>query len=213
MNNLLAYTPSALLALASFASVSSITPGPNNLMLLYSGARFGFKRTVPHLIGINIGVSVMVILCCMGIATLFLQLPMAKTALKIFGCAYMLWLAYKLWQSGALPSNEILENSNKGTAKPLTFKQAAMFQYINPKAWMMCLTVPAAYLPQTGSISANTAIAALVFGVMNLLCITTWIQGGVMLQKLMHKPVLAKIINGVIVLMTIYCAVAVWLPQ
>ena len=213
MNDLLQYTPAALLALATFAFVSSITPGPNNLMLLYSGARFGFKRTVPHWMGINIGFVVMLILCCLGIATLFLQLPMAQTALKVLGCAYMMWLVYKLWQNGALPSSETLEKSTTGAAKPLTFMQAAIFQYVNPKAWMMGLSVPAAYLPQTGSIVANTAVAALVFGVINLLSMTTWVQGGVTLQKLMHKPVLAKIINGAIVLMTVYCAVAVWLPQ
>lgn len=212
MNNLLQYTPTALFALASFAFVSSITPGPNNLMLLYSGAQFGFKRTVPHWMGINIGFCMILALCCLGIATLILQLPIAQIVLKILGCLYMLWLAYKLSKNGALTSSKILDKNNTDTAKPLTLMQAAMFQYINPKVWVMALTVPAAYFPPVGSIIANTVMAVVVFGVINLLCMTTWVQGGVMLQKLMRQPILAKTINAAIVLMTVYCALAVWLP-
>ena len=212
MTDLLQYTPTALLALASFAFVSSITPGPNNLMLLYSGARFGFNKTIPHWMGINIGFVVMIILCCLGIATLFFKLPMAQTALKVLGCAYMLWLAYKLFINGALPNDAALDKSNarKDSAKPLTFMQAAMFQYVNPKAWMMGLTVPAAYLPNNGHIVINTLVASVFFTVVNLVCCGMWVQGGVTLQQLMHKPKLAQWINWIIVAMTIYCAAAVW---
>jgi threonine/homoserine/homoserine lactone efflux protein len=211
MNDLMQYTPAALFALASFAFVSSITPGPNNLMLLYSGARFGFARSVPHWLGIGVGFAVMIALCCLGIATVFLRLPMAQTALKTIGCAYMLWLAFKLWKNGALPSADTLnEVSNAKRARPLTFIQAALFQYVNPKAWMMGLIVPAAYLPHTGSIWVNTVLAVLLFILINLACMSTWIQGGAVLQKLMHLPVLARVVNGVIVVMTVYCAVAVW---
>ena len=214
MTDLFQYTPTAFFAMASFAFVSSITPGPNNLMLLYSGARFGFNKTIPHWMGINIGFVVMIILCCLGIATLFFKLPMAQTALKVLGCAYMLWLAYKLFINGALPNDAALDKSNarKDSAKPLTFMQAAMFQYVNPKAWMMGLAVPASFLPTSGSIWINTLVAALVFGVINLLSMTVWVQGGVTLQTLMHKPNLAKAINILIVLMTLYCAASVWFP-
>lgn len=213
MDSPLQYTPTILFSLGSFAFVSSITPGPNNLMLLYSGARFGFKSTIPHWMGVNIGFCMMLALCCLGVATLVLRLPSTQTVLKILGCSYMLWFAYKLWRNGALPSSVILHKNNKNTAKPLTLKQALIFQYINPKAWVMGLTVPAVYLPPAGSILANTIVSVVVFGVINLCCMSIWVQGGVMLQKLMHQLILAKFINTVIVLMTVYCAIAVWLPS
>lgn len=213
MNDWFHFTAASLSALLMFSLVSSITPGPNNLMLLYSGARFGFNHSLPHLLGVSLGFGFMLILCCLGVAAVFWQIPHAQDALKIAGCAYMLWLAYKLWKNGALPANgELPDAKNKGAAKPFTFMQAALFQYVNPKAWMMGLAVPASFLPTSGSIWGNTLVAALVFGVINLLSMTAWVQGGVTLQTLMHKPNLAKAINILIVLMTLYCAASVWFP-
>lgn len=211
MNGFPHYTTAAIITLAYFAFVTSITPGPNNIMLLHSGARFGFKKTLPHWMGINIGFTVMVVLCCLGVASLLFRVPAAQTVLKILGCAYMLWLAYKLWVGGALPSEATMQNATATEkAQPLTFTQAALFQYVNPKAWMMGLTVPSTFLPHTGPVLSNTMVAALVFGMINLACMSVWVQGGVALKALMHKPVLAKIINLLIVLMTVYCAVSVW---
>ena len=212
MNDWFHFTAASLSALLMFSFVSSITPGPNNLMLLYSGARFGFNHSLPHLLGVSLGFGFMLILCCLGVAAVFWQIPHAQDALKIVGCAYMLWLAYKLWKNGTLPANgELPDAKNKGAAKPFTLMQAALFQYVNPKAWMMGLTVPAAYLPNNGHIVVNTLIASAFFTVVNLFCCGTWVQGGVTLQKLMHKPKLAQWINWIIVAMTVYCAAAVWL--
>ena len=217
MGNFFYFTSASLLALIGFAFVSSITPGPNNLMLLYSGARFGAPRTLPHLLGVSLGFGLMLALCCFGIAGVFWRVPHAQDALKIAGCAYMLWLAFKLWKNGALPAADALaepilkHNRNAASARPMTFIQASLFQYVNPKAWVMGLTVPAAYLPDNGHIWLNTAIATAVFIIVNFLCCSTWVQGGALLQKLMHRPTLARGINGAIVLLTVYCAVAVWL--
>ena len=212
MTDLFHFTAAGVSALLVFAFVSSITPGPNNLMLLYSGARFGFGKSFAHLLGVNLGFGLMLALCCLGVAGIFWQVPHAQDVLKIAGCAYMLWLAFKLWKNGALPADgELPEAQNKGAAKPMTFMQAALFQYVNPKAWMMGLSVPAAYLPSDGHVLINTAIATILFTIVNFFCIVPWVQGGVMLQKLMHRPVLARAINAVIVAMTVYCAVAVWL--
>lgn len=211
MNTLYNFTAASMSAMMIFAFVSSITPGPNNLMLLYSGARFNFNRSIPHLLGVSFGFGFMLALCCIGVAGVFWKIPHAQDFLKVVGCLYMLWLAYKLWKNGALPaSGDLPEAGNKGAAKPMTFLQAAMFQYVNPKAWVMGLTVPAAYLPNDGHILINTAVAASVFTVINLFCCGTWVQGGALLQKLMHKPQLALIINLSIVAMTVYCAAAVW---
>ncbi|TDR31993.1 LysE family translocator [Hydromonas duriensis] len=212
MNELFHFSIASLSALMMFAFVSSITPGPNNLMLLYSGARFGFRHSLPHLLGVSLGFGLMLLLCCLGVAGLFWKIPHAQDALKIAGCAYMLWLAYKLWLNGALPRDGDLPTAqNKGSARPMTFVQASLFQYVNPKAWVMGLTVPAAFLPNDGHLLISTLVATIIFVCINLLCCGSWVQGGALLQKLMHKPTLARLINGVIVVMTVYCAVAVWL--
>jgi threonine/homoserine/homoserine lactone efflux protein len=95
MNELFQYTPAALLVLASFAFVSSITPGPNNLMLLHSGARFGFEKSMPHLLGVSIGFGLMLFLCCIGVAAVILKVPYAQLILKTLGCSYMCGCGYR----------------------------------------------------------------------------------------------------------------------
>ena len=206
------YTFAALLALTTFAFVTSITPGPNNIMLLHSGARFGFRLTVPHMLGVSIGFTLMIFLCCIGIAAVILRYPLSNWALKIIGCAYMLWLSYKLWRNGSMPNPTINTPSadERFRAQPLTFTQAALFQYVNPKAWMVALTIPAAYLPKSGSLWLNSVLIAALCLLINLPSISVWTRGGQMLQALLHRPKLAYWINHLIVLMTIYCAISVW---
>ena len=201
-----------LLSLIAFAWITCVTPGPNNIMLLHSGARFGFRLTVPHMLGVSIGFTLMIFLCCIGIAAVILRYPLSNWALKIIGCAYMLWLSYKLWRNGSMPNPAINTPSadERLRAQPLTFTQAALFQYVNPKAWMVALTIPAAYLPKSGSLWLNSVLIAALCLLINLPSISVWTRGGQMLQALLHRPKLAYWINHLIVLMTIYCAVSVW---
>lgn len=210
------YTLAGLIAMATFAFVTSVTPGPNNIMLLHSGARFGFKRTIPHMIGISTGFAVMIFLCCIGVAAVVLSFPATDWALKIIGSIYMLWLTWKLWKNGAVPQNispdgNLPDAQNKNAAQPMTLMQAALFQYVNPKAWMMALTLPAVYLPKSGSLWVNTLIACVVCAVINIASVSVWARGGEMLQDFLHKPHYAKIANMAIVLMTLYCALSVWM--
>lgn len=206
------YTYAELLALSTFTFVISITPGPNNVMLLHSGARFGFNPTIPHMLGISFGVSFMIFLCCMGIAGVVLHYPATDWALKIIGSLYMLWLSYKLWRNGAMPSNgELPDARNRTAPTPLTFTQATLFQFVNPKTWMIALTLSAVYLPKTGSIWFNSALACILCAIINLASISVWTRGGELLQSVLHKPRLAKLANIAIVLMTVYCALSVWL--
>lgn len=213
------FTLAGLSAMATFAFVTSVTPGPNNIMLLHSGARFGFNRTVPHMVGISLGFGVMIFLCCIGVAQLVLRYPATDWLLKIVGTAYMLWLAYKLWHNGAVPADAVdstLNNApanadNPRAARPMTLMQAALFQYVNPKAWLMALSIPAVYLPKSGSLWGNTLVACALCMVINLASISVWAHGGQMLQTLLHRPRLMRVANGLIVAMTVYCALAVWL--
>ena len=122
-----------LYALMGFAFVTSITPGPNNLMLMASGANFGFRRSIPHMLGIGIGFVVMVTLVGLGLMGLFDRYPVTHTMLKVFSAAYMLWLAWKI-------ANAAAPEQSKATGQPLSLLQAAGFQWVNPKAWAMALT-------------------------------------------------------------------------
>jgi len=131
---------SILAGLMAFAFVTTVTPGPNNLMLMASGANFGFKRTLPHMLGIMVGVSVMVMVVGGGLMTLFDTYPVLNTLLQAVSITYLLWLAWKVANAAPLKTSD--EN---GT--PMTFLQAAAFQWVNPKAWAMCLSAITLYAP------------------------------------------------------------------
>lgn len=158
-----------LLALAGFAFVASITPGPNNLMVMASGANFGFRRTIPHLAGILIGFVVMLLLVGIGLARIFEAFPAVRLALVVVSSAYLGWLAWKI--ATAAPAAE-----GDGVGQPFTFIQAALFQWVNPKAWMMALT--AATLYGADGSTAALALVALVFGAINVPCVAAWAVAG-----------------------------------
>jgi len=152
-------------ALALFAFVTSVTPGPNNLMLMASGANFGFRRTLPHMLGIGIGFGFMVALIGAGLVQLFDAFPLSYTLLKVFSLAYLLYLAWKI-------ANASAPNGAETTGTPMTFLQAAAFQWVNPKAWTMALTAISAYAPDQ-TIDAILWVA-LVFAAINLPAVSSW---------------------------------------
>ncbi|KPA23474.1 Cysteine/O-acetylserine efflux protein [Shimia sp. SK013] len=168
-----------LAALTLFAFVSSITPGPNNLMLMASGANFGFARSIPHMLGIGVGFVVMVVLVGIGLMQLFDYVPVLHTILKIASVAYLLWLAWKIAHAGAP------QNGSKSGA-PMTFLQAALFQWVNPKAWTMALTAITLYAPDR-SLWAVLSVAA-VFGAINLPCVSSWTVLGQQMRRLLTSP-------------------------
>ena len=164
-----------LTALAAFSLVSSITPGPNNLMLMASGANFGFMRTLPHMMGVNLGFTLMVALVGLGLAGLFELYPVAKTVLTAISVAYLIYLAWKIARAGA-PKAE-----GDAAGRPFTFLQAAAFQWVNPKAWTMALTAMTAYAP--GGTATAALLVAAVFGVVNLPSIVVWVVAGQGLRR------------------------------
>lgn len=173
--------------LALFALVSSITPGPNNVMLASSGLNFGFRRSVPHLLGVNLGFTLMIFLVGVGLGSVFQQTPVLYTVLKYAGAAYLLYLAWKIANSGPLDEGET-------RGKPFTFLQAAAFQWVNPKAWVMAVGVVATYTPQNGFF-ANLVIATLVCGIVNLPSIGIWVTFGTALRRVLHRPAAIRAFN------------------
>ncbi|RPE71018.1 threonine/homoserine/homoserine lactone efflux protein [Pacificibacter maritimus] len=162
------------LALLGFAFVASGTPGPNNLMLLASGANFGFKRTLPHMLGISLGHSFMVFVIGLGLAQAFHSLPMLRNVLTVVSIVYMLWLAWKIAHAAAPKGGDV-------TAKPFTFLQAAAFQWVNPKAVIMAISA------QTNYAQGDTWLAALFVGLgflmVNFPAITLWAWMGTELRR------------------------------
>lgn len=192
-----------LTALALFAFASSITPGPNNLMLMASGANFGFKLTLPHLLGVGIGFTAMIILVGLGIIQLFDRFPASYEVLKVISVIYLLYLAYKI-----ATSNSSIEGGNSN-AKPLTFIQAAAFQWVNPKAWTMSLTAISVYAPSNSF--AAIVLVAVVFGSINLPCIGSWTILGQRMQKFLTSQKRLKIFNYTMALLLVLSLYPVFL--
>lgn len=175
-----------LTALVAFAFVSSVTPGPNNLMLMASGANYGFARSVPHMLGIAIGFTLMIILVGAGLIKFFDAWPTSYMVLKVFSVAYMAWLAWKI--ARAAPAE-----TTQASGTPLTFSQAAVFQWVNPKAWAMALTALSVYA--TDASFAAFGLVALVFGLVNLPSIALWTVMGQQMARLLTNPARLRTFN------------------
>ncbi len=175
-----------VIALAAFAFVSSITPGPNNLMLMASGANFGLRRTVPHMLGVAIGFTVMIVLVGAGLMELFDAYPASYTVLKVFSVVYLLYLAWKITLAAA-------PDGKAGSGRPLTFLQAALFQWVNPKAWAMALTAISVYAPSKSL--AGVLLVAAVFGLINLPSISFWTVLGKQAQRVLTNPARRQAFN------------------
>jgi threonine/homoserine/homoserine lactone efflux protein len=171
---------SLLPALLLFALVSSGTPGPNNIMLMTSGLNFGVRRTLPHFLGVDLGFAVMTVLVGLGLAGIFIRAPVLLVVLKWIGAAYLVWLAWKIARSGPLKSGE-------AGARPLTFLQAAAFQWINPKAWIMAITACATYT-DPNRYMLSVLLIAVVFAVVTAPCSGAWVAFGAALQRWLSQP-------------------------
>lgn len=180
-------TQETLLAATSFAFVMAFTPGPNNIMLTASGVNFGFARSLPHIFGIEIGFVALLAACGLGLGLLFTAYPAAQTVLKVAGALYMLWLAWKV--ATAAGTGEV------GTVpKPLTFTQAFVFQWINPKAVVACLGAIALFI-RPESAQVDLLLLLLVFALATILATMTWAGFGAALSKFLHDPRYARVFN------------------
>lgn len=177
-----------LLALIGFAFVTSITPGPNNLMLMASGVNFGFARTIPHMLGVALGFVLMAALVGLGLAGLFHTEPRAVLVLKVVSVGYMLWLAAKI--ARAAPPRP-----GQAAGKPLGFVQAAAFQWVNPKAWAMALGATSVYAP--GGTVAEMLVVAVVFGAVNLPSVSVWVLLGQGLRRFLQNLAVLRAFNWI----------------
>ena len=188
-------TADLLIALVGFAFATSATPGPNNVMLLASGVNFGFRRTIPHMLGVGLGFTFMVIVIGLGLAQVFAAYPVIHDVLRYAGGAYMLWLAWKIANSGPIRDGEV-------RGRPLTFLQAALFQWVNPKAWVMGITATATYTV-TSSYIASVFAVGLVFGLVNIPSISAWVLFGAAMRNFLGDPRHLRVFNVTMALLLV----------
>nr|WP_298145234.1 LysE family translocator [uncultured Pseudomonas sp.] len=173
-------TTELLIAFVAFAFVTSVTPGPNNMMLLASGVNFGLRRSLPHMLGISLGFMVLVMAVGLGLGQLFEQLPMLYSVLRYLGAAYLLYLAWKIANSGA-------PNQANERGKPFSFLQAAAFQWVNPKAWVMAIGAITTYTPQENFL-VNVLLIAALFALVNCPSVGLWTVAGSLLRNWLGNP-------------------------
>jgi len=192
-----------LSGLVLFAFVSSITPGPNNMMLMASGANFGFRRTIPHMLGINLGFVFMCLVVGLGLAQVFAAYPVSYTVLRTFSVVYLLWLAWKIAHAAPVRKSD-------ATGQPMTLLQAAAFQWINPKAWAMVLTAISVYSPQQ-TVQMIVLVAA-VFCAVNLPSISSWTVLGQQMARLLNSSRRLVIFNRTMAALLVLSLYPVLLP-
>jgi threonine/homoserine/homoserine lactone efflux protein len=177
-----------LAALAVYAFVTSITPGPNNVMLLASGVNFGFWRSVPHMFGISAGFALLLVGVGLGLGALLAALPVLDTALKISGGAYLLYLAWRIAASRSLGKD------GDANLRPMRFIEAAAFQWVNPKAWVLAVTSMAFYTdPERPFLSV--ALVVVIFTLVNLPSVSCWAGFGMALRGFLADPIRLRWFN------------------
>jgi threonine/homoserine/homoserine lactone efflux protein len=186
--------PDLLLAFATFTLVSSITPGPNNLMLMASGTNFGVRRTMPHFWGVILGFTALILLVGLGLSRVFVAFPAAQTLLKALSALYMLYLAWKI--ATAPPPGE-----GQTRGEPMTFMQALMFQWVNPKGWSMALTAVSAYV--VGYSIWGYVFVALVLGLTSMVMSGLWMLAGARLRRFLADPRALRAFNIVMALLLV----------
>jgi threonine/homoserine/homoserine lactone efflux protein len=176
----------ALLPLMTFAFVTSVTPGPNNMMLLASGANFGFRRSVPHMLGIATGMAAMIFIMGLGLAAVIQRFDWVYTTLKVAAALYVGWLAWKIAHAAA-PSGSM------GHARPIGLWQAAAFQWVNPKAVAMAISAASIY--GAGGGAGQLALVALCFVSVGLPSISLWVIAGEALRQWLQSPAQLRAFN------------------
>ncbi|PNG34622.1 lysine transporter LysE [Pseudomonas protegens] len=177
-----------LLAFALFALVTSITPGPNNTLLLASGVNFGFNRSIPHILGISCGFFVLVLAVGLGLGAVFEAYPLLYSVLRYVGAAYLLYLAWKIARSGPMSEEQ------QGQGQPLGYWGAAAFQWVNPKAWVMAVGAISTYTPLQGYFT-NVLVIAAVFALINAPTVSLWAACGSLLRNVLRNPRWLRLFN------------------
>lgn len=189
-------------AMAMFAFVTSVTPGPNNMMLLASGVNFGVKRTLPHWLGVSLGHFVMLMLVGAGLESLLKAYPFVYDIMKVLGFTYLVYLAWGVARSGAP------KRHGEEATQPISFLGAAAFQWVNPKAWIMAIGYFSNYMPTDASMTF-VVLTCMMFSAINFPSVGLWVALGAKLEHYLQQDKLRRIFNGTMAVLLIASMVPV----
>jgi threonine/homoserine/homoserine lactone efflux protein len=190
-------------ALVLFAVVSSGTPGPNNALLWASGLQFGFRSTIPQIVGTSAGIGILALAVAAGLGALVTGLPEVELGLKLVGSAYLLFLAFQLVGGAALQRGEI--------SRPLHVHEAAAFQFLNPKAWLFALAAVSTFRPEDLPVAIGSAIVIVTMVVVVLPTASIWAAGGTALQRLTARRRAHRALNGALALLLAASIAFIWI--
>jgi len=180
-----------------FSIATSMTPGPNNIMLLSSGLTYGYKRTIPHVLGVVIGFPVMTIFVGLGLGEFFKLYPIAFSILKTLGILYLLWLAWKIAKSKAT------FKENDSNSQPLKFIPIVLFQWINPKNWIKIITAMSVYVTSVEHATMQIVIITLIFLITVIISANSWALGGIVLKKFIKSDAGIKKFNIIMAILLV----------
>ena len=178
------------------------TPGPNNSILTASGIKFGFIRSIPNIIGISSGHGVQLALVCFGLGSLFTQFPILLEVLKYIGACYLLYLAWKMF--GSLNISRTEEKSS-----PLKYYEAILFQFVNPKAWVICITAVSLFYPENVNLIIGTLFLVIMSTIINLPSISMWAFGGSIIRRYLSNKKLKTIIEWILAILPLGTAISI----
>ena len=186
-----------LLSIISFTFATAMTPGPNNFMLLSSGLTFGYKKTLAHILGVMVGFPVMIVAVGLGLGTVFEMYPELYDILKVVGIAYLLWMAWKIATSSSGMG------SDDEVKKPFTLVQAMLFQWVNPKAWVMVITAMGSFITSREHAFLQVLLIAFTYLCVGFLSTNFWALGGVYLQKFISNENKVMMFNRVMAVLIV----------
>ncbi|MGI2172577.1 LysE family translocator [Shewanella ulleungensis] len=192
-------------AIALFAFSAGITPGPNNIMLMTSGVNFGIKRSIPHLLGISLGFPTMILAVGLGLSAIFQAYPIIHTVIKVVGITYLLYLSW-------LIANSSSKMEGKQVSKPFSFIQAAAFQWVNPKGWIMAVGAIATFTSVQQELNSQVITIASVFLCVAFPCAIVWLSFGVALKRLLKNERQQRIFNISMALLLVASIIPMVLP-
>jgi len=189
-------------AISIYYFVMYATPGPNNSILTASGIKFGFIRSIPNIIGISSGHGVQLALVCFGLGSLFTQFPILLEVLKYIGACYLLYLAWKMF--GSLNISITEEKSS-----PLKYHEAILFQFVNPKAWVICITAVSLFYPENVNLIIGTLFLVIMSTIINLPSISMWAFGGSIIRRYLSNKKLKTIIEWILAILLLGTAISI----
>jgi threonine/homoserine/homoserine lactone efflux protein len=188
-----------------FYFIMYVTPGPNNSILTASGIKFGFLKTIPNILGIPTGHGIQLALVCFGLGSLFIQFPFLLIALKYIGAVYLLYLAWKMLGSLNIKSSE-------DKSFPLKYYQAILFQFVNPKAWVICITAVSVFYPKDANIFVGTLFMVVMSTIINIPSISLWAYGGSIIRNYLSRILLKNFLEWLLAILLTFTAFNIIFP-